>query len=216
MNLKVDIRDGVFEVFELQEAKRKKLKVECNNKSIFYDITDYNVFPFSFGVGDYTLTLYQQVSGNKYRLAAKSTISSYFDTDVYSPYLNPNQYVRYNAFFVARMKATAPTPTELFTWVEKNLSYDYARAHMVKKTILPDVDYALHFKRGICQDLAAFTVAALRSIGCPAKLVIGYADNNYHAWVEYYDQADLKWKRYDPTARILWKKVKKYVKERWY
>ena len=216
MNLKVDIRDGVFEVFELQEAKRKKLKVECNNKSIFYDITDYNVFPFSFGVGDYTLTLYQQVSGNKYRLAAKSTISSYFDTDVYSPYLNPNQYVRYDAFFVARMKNLASIPIEVFTWVEKNLSYDYVRAHMVKKTILPDVDYALNFKRGICQDLAAFTVAALRSIGCPAKLVIGYADGNYHAWVEYYDQSNLKWHLYDPTSRILRSRVNEYEKERWY
>jgi transglutaminase-like putative cysteine protease len=38
-------------------------------------------------------------------------------------------------------------------------------------------------KSGICLDLAALVVALLRIMGIPAKLTIGMADRQYHAWV---------------------------------
>jgi len=68
---------------------------------------------------------------------------------------------------------------------------------------------------GICYDLAAMATAMLRIMGIPTKMVIGYADNQYHAWVEIIngDKSII----YDPTVDIAGiMKVKKYTAERYY
>ena len=51
---------------------------------------------------------------------------------------------------------------------------------------LPDLDQVLEKKMGICFDYASLTAALLRVQGIAVKLVIGYADNTYHAWNEVY------------------------------
>ena len=64
---------------------------------------------------------------------------------------------------------------------------------------------------GICQDLAATAVAMLRSQNIPAKLMIGKADNQNHAWVS--TTINNKEILFDPTKEIEKKKnAKKYAK----
>ena len=68
---------------------------------------------------------------------------------------------------------------------------------------------------GVCQDLSAIMVCMLRTQGIPARLMIGYADKQYHAWVV----ADVggEEKFFDPTAALsAISKVKAYTLERYY
>lgn len=81
--------------------------------------------------------------------------------------------------------------------------------------MLPDIDTCFNKKLGICQDLAAMTVCMLRVQGVPAKLMIGYADRNYHAWVVAI--IDGREVFYDPTAELnAISRVKNYTVERFY
>ena len=55
----------------------------------------------------------------------------------------------------------------------------------------------------------------LRTQGLPARLMIGMADNNYHAWVVV--KMNGKEQLYDPTAAVNGiANVKKYTVERYY
>ena len=80
---------------------------------------------------------------------------------------------------------------------------------------LPDIENCYSTRAGICQDLSAVMVCLLRSGGIPAKLVIGYADDNYHAWVLAYPEGREVF--FDPTAALDAISVPTdYAVERWY
>ena len=84
-----------------------------------------------------------------------------------------------------------------------------------KLSLLPDIENCFDAKAGVCQDLSAIMVCMLRVQGIPAKLMIGYADKNYHAWVvcDFGGQEHF----FDPTAAINGiSKVKTYSVERYY
>ena len=64
--------------------------------------------------------------------------------------------------------------------------------------------------RGICFDYAALMSAMLRVQQIPTRLITGYVDEGYHAWVEVYVQNEgwinpeilfesRQWTRMDPT-----------------
>jgi transglutaminase-like putative cysteine protease len=89
-------------------------------------------------------------------------------------------------------------------WVQKSIAYDFVRAIVIpKKNGLPDLDRCWRLRSGICLDIASLTVGMLREVGVPAYLVFGWADKNYHAWVE----ATINGKTYrfdhdDPSHKI--------------
>lgn len=70
-------------------------------------------------------------------------------------------------------------------YVDTMFGYDYIRAITVpKKNGYPDVDRCWKNRMGICMDIAAMTAGMLKAAGVPAKLVIGKANRQPHAWVE--------------------------------
>ena len=82
--------------------------------------------------------------------------------------------------------------------MKSHFIYDYIKAATVKAGTLPDIDGSFAKKAGICQDLSAIMVCMLRTQGIPSRLIIGYADKQYHAWVtttvekkeEFFDELD--------------------------
>jgi hypothetical protein len=78
--------------------------------------------------------------------------------------------------------------------------YDFIKALTVKPGMLPDIDGCYQKRLGVCQDLSAVMVCMLRTQGIPAKLMIGYADKNYHAWT--LTVVDGKEVFFDPTAAL--------------
>ena len=83
-------------------------------------------------------------------------------------------------------------------------------AATVTSGYLPDLDTVLSKMSGICFDYAALMTGMLRSQGVPTKLVIGYAGDVYHAWINVYSSSTgwvegvvyfdgVNWQRMDPT-----------------
>ena len=203
------------------QAKKKVIVTGPSGVKYTYDLNssgDYAVFPLSDGSGNYSVGVYQNVSGTKY--ATLYTVSMDVALkDEYAPFLLPNQYVNYNSQSKVVAKAaelTAGKATVLqkidavYSYVIKNITYDKEKAQTVQSGYLPDVDAILASGKGICFDYAAVMTAMLRSQGIPTKLVIGYAGTAYHAWINTWSEESgwiegviffdgTTWKLMDPT-----------------
>ncbi len=178
----------------------------------------YDTFPLSDGNGAYTVGVYQNTSGTQYATVLTASVPVKL-TDEFAPFIRPNQYVTYSADSAAVAKAaelcqgTADNlekVEKVYQYVVKNTTYDKQKAQTVTSGYLPNVDDTLKSGKGICFDYAALMAAMLRSQGVPVKLVVGYADNAYHAWISVYSEKEgwiegkiyfdgAQWKLMDPT-----------------
>lgn len=205
--------------------KRLKLRIIKQDKMATFDLKNngqFEIFPLQFGDGMYQIVLYQNVIGNRYTTAG----TIYLDVklkDENACYLIPNQYINYHEnkelIQLTQQLCQNKTKNESYKaikqYIKEHFIYDYIKAITVKDGMLPDIKRTMQKHCGICYDLAAIATAMLRIMGIPTKMVIGYADNQYHAWVEIIsgDKRII----YDPTVDIAGiMKVKKYTAERYY
>ncbi len=179
---------------------------------------DYEAFPLSDGNGTYTVGVYKNISGTKYSTILTATLTAQLK-DEFAPFIRPNQYVNYSADSEAVKKAeelcagasdNLAKVESVYNYVVNNTTYDYDKARTVQSGYLPDVDDTLRTGKGICFDYAALMSAMLRSQGVPVKLVVGYTDGAYHAWISVWTEEDgwiegkvyfngTEWKLMDPT-----------------
>ncbi|MDR3050618.1 MAG: transglutaminase-like domain-containing protein [Oscillospiraceae bacterium] len=209
--------------------KRLKLRITRADQVFDYDLNgdgNYEVFPLQMGDGAYQVQLYQQVKDTKYSLAFSQKIKvSLADENL--PYLYPSQYVNYLdtlALYEAdALCADAATALDKLKavrgYIKANIQYDYLKAQQVTsgqiKIYLPNLDDTYTSKRGICFDYAALVAGMLRSQGVPTKMIIGYADKQYHAWNAVLLD-DGTWARYDGTLDVSNSKAQSYAQDRWY
>ncbi len=178
----------------------------------------FQTFPLTVGDGSYTLNIYRNVSGDQYAFLFGATLDVRLK-DEFTPFLYPNQYVDFNqdSAAVALSEELAKTASDdlgvvgnIYDYVVGNITYDTAKAENVPSSYLPDIDDTLETGKGICFDYAALMTAMLRVQRIPTRLVIGYAGQDYHAWISVYTeetgwidgiiQFDGKnWVRMDPT-----------------
>lgn len=216
---------GYIMVKHKQNSKKLKMRISLGEETLTYDLNsdgEYEVFPLQLGSGKYKVQVYAQASGNKY--SALSSLSFQADiADETLPFLYPNQYVNYTSDTLAVAEAeklcegkndAQEKADEVYRYLTTHVIYDYMRALTVTSDYLPDLDNIYNEKKGICFDFAAMMACMLRSQGVPTKLMIGYADSQYHAWNEVL--IDGKWTRYDATAAVCALSVKKYTAERYY
>lgn len=215
--------DGYIMIKYLQSTT-KPLKVLIKGPSeVQYQYSlksngDYEVYPLSDGNGSYTIGVYEQIEGSRYAAQLSATISVTLN-DEFAPFLRPNQYVNFNSNSKVVSKAaelcTGVTDftgkvSAVYNFVISNFTYDKQQAATVQSGYLPDLDAVLARSKGICFDYAAVMTAMLRSQDIPTKLVVGYAGEVYHAWINVYSEAtgwvnsaiyfDGKdWKLMDPT-----------------
>jgi hypothetical protein len=202
-------------------SKIKVLITDQNKKQYTYNLNnkgDIEVFPLSEGDGNYTVGVYTNTTGSKYA----SSFNTSFDVklkDQYAPFLVSNQYVSYSdksstvaqaATLVKDKKTDLEKITAIYDYIIKDFSYDKDKAANVQSGYLPEVDKILASKKGICFDYAALMTAMLRSQKIPCRLVVGYAGEVYHAWINVYTKEDgwvdamiqfdgKTWKLMDPT-----------------
>ena len=204
---------------------RLKLRVVKDGETLTYDLNsngDYEVFPLQLGNGDYEVSLYENVSGKKYSQEGRISLSVRTRLPGVC-FLYPNQYVNYTQFSEAVAKAgelcAGKGPKEAYAiicdFMKNNFVYDYIKAVTVQAGQLPDIDNSYAKRMGVCQDLSAITVCMLRTQGIPSRLIIGYADNQYHAWtMTKMGGTD---ELFDPTAALnAITPVKDYSMERYY
>ncbi|MBQ8110297.1 MAG: transglutaminase family protein [Clostridia bacterium] len=201
-----------------------RLKVRmtyANGAQLTYDLDnegDYEVFPLQLGSGNYEFALFENVSGTKYSSEGKVTLSAQL-TDENAAFLVPNQYVNYvrttNAVIKSDELATdGDVYQRIKDFMTEEFSYDFVRAKTISPGELPEIDHCFESRAGICQDLSAVMVCMLRVQGIPAKLMIGYADQYYHAWtVAVVDGQEVF---FDPTAAINALNASRYTTERFY
>lgn len=155
---------------------------------------DYETFPLSSGSGSYSLTVYENVSGDMYSTAFSQDIQAEIE-DEFLPFLYPNQYVWFTKEsetvakgkdLVAKAHSDLQAVEAIYEYVIGNISYDEAKAANVSYGYLPVVDDTLETGKGICFDYAALMAAMLRSQNIPTKLEVGYAGEAYHAWISVY------------------------------
>ncbi|MBQ9300785.1 MAG: hypothetical protein IJ214_09760 [Clostridia bacterium] len=227
--MKLDVSytsNGYFMAAVQSKNKHKlKLRVVKSGETLTYDLNgngDYEVFPLQLGNGKYEISLYENVSGKKYSQEGKVTISVSLKASTI-PFLGPNQYVNYTRASEAVAKAAdicaGKSGKEAFDavcgFMKSGFVYDYVKAVTIKAGVLPDIDGSYKKKMGVCQDLAAIMACMLRTQGIPSKLMIGYADKQYHAWTVTVINGEEVF--YDPTAALnAISKVKEYTLERFY
>lgn len=201
-----------------------RLKVRMtygNGAQLTYDLEnngDYEVFPLQLGSGNYEFALFENVSGTKYSSEGKIALQAQL-TDENAAFLVPNQYVDYVQTTNAVIKSDElATQGDIYKTVcdfmTSEFNYDFVRAQTISPGALPEIDQCFDNRAGICQDLSAVMVCMLRVQGIPAKLMIGYADQYYHAWTVAV--VDGKEVFFDPTAAIGCLNAGQYTIERFY
>ena len=208
---------------------KKKLKVRMTKEknALNYDLNnngEFEVFPLQYGKGNYTFTLYKNISGKKYAEDGKITVKAEMK-DATRCFLYPNQYINYDADTVSVVEATElckdmTEQKEIFQavckYMKTNFAYDFLKAASVKPGQLPDIEGAWKKHMGICQDLSAIMVSMLRSQGVPARMDIGtLGSGTYHAWVTAFVDGEETF--FDPTAELNGvNKKETYTLERYY
>ena len=202
-----------------------KLRVTFKGGQLMYDINndgDFETFPLQLGSGSYEFSLFENVKGSKFSAEGKITLSVELE-DEYAAFLVPNQYVCYDEESEVVKKsdeicAGKTTDREIYdtvcNFMASEFQYDFVRATTISSGTLPEVDACYAKRSGICQDMAAVMVCMLRTQGIPAKLVIGYADQYYHAWTTAVVDGEEIF--FDPTAAIGCINASRYSIERVY
>ena len=205
-------------------SHKMKLRITYGGGQLMYDINSdgmFEAFPLQLGSGNYKFEMFENVSGNKFSAEGQIALSVQLK-DENAAFLVPNQYVNYDMFTAAVLKSdeicTNPEQTAVYksvtNFIASEFAYDFVRAKTISSGTLPDIDYCYSNRMGICQDLAAVTCCMLRVQGVPARLMIGYADKYYHAWITANVAGQDVF--FDPTNAVGAINARQYKTERYY
>ena len=198
-----NVKDGYFMAKFVANTGKKVMALVTGPSGVRYQYvlnnnSRYEVLPLTDGNGEYQLMVCENTSGSNYAVAFSVKINVKLANE-FAPFIRPNQYVNYGKDSEVIKKAAELTKNskdvmdkigKVYTFVVDNFTYDYVLAKNVESGYLPDVDAVLASKKGICFDYAAVMTSMLRSQGVPTKLVIGYAGDVYHAWINVYSSTE--------------------------
>lgn len=157
-------------------------------------------FPLTSGSGNYSVGVYENVTGNKYSVLSQADINANI-TNEFGPYLYPSQYVDFKPGCATVNKSNQlasgcsddlQVVENVYNYVVNSISYDFAKANSVQSGYISNVDAILSGGKGICLDYAAVMTSMLRAQGIPTRLEVGYAKTAYHAWISTYIK-DVGW-----------------------
>jgi len=208
--------------------KRIKTRIQNSVDKYDYDLFGrerFEYFPLQLGEGEYKVSIFENVTGNRYRQVKTQSINAkikdplyVFRASVQTVRGDPDMDIIIKA---AELTSDLKTDKEKFTaiygFVIDTFSYDYDKIKNIDSTYVPDIEKIYNDKKGICYDYSAVFAAMLRSQNIPAKLVKGYSDlvNGYHAWNEVYISDENRWMVIDTTYdSVLKKNNMKFVMEK--
>lgn len=207
--IKVNTNDSTVAVnYEATDYSKYKVAVTKDNNTYYYNLTSKNeVYPLQMGNGKYTVSLYENVSGKKYKLVESDKIN--LSSDKLSVFLSSSQNINWDSNSTTSKLATKLTKDldtdekkveAIYNYVIENIDYDYEEAYNVKSGYIPNPEEVLSSNKGICYDYSSLLAAMLRSQDIPTKLVKGTSTNTstYHAWNEVYING--KWNVIDTTV----------------
>ncbi|SDY73475.1 Transglutaminase-like superfamily protein [Proteiniborus ethanoligenes] len=195
-----------------------KVMISKGDVKYTYDIKAYNSFPLQLGDGKYTVSILENVDGNKYRQVEKEEINLKL-SNANTVFLQSSQIVNWNENMDAIKKANELTKgakndnekvIAIYNYIVNNISYDNEKAVSVQAGYIPSIDSTLNEQKGICYDYSALFAAMLRSVDVPTKLVMGRKNDieAYHAWNQVYLKDTNEWIIIDTTYDASMKKGK--------
>lgn len=185
---------------EVMESK-VKIRISKNDTTYTYDLdnTDMVAFPLQMGNGTYMIKILENIEGNQYAVLYKTEIEVNL-SDENLPYLYPNQIVDYDKSDIVIDKSFEVVKDDkndlkriydLYLYVMEVLNYDNDKAkNVVDIYTLPNLEEAMEKGAGICFDYASLLAALCRCQHIPARVIVGYTDIEYHAWVEAYVESE--------------------------
>lgn len=211
--------NGVIGInYEVKSTVKTKVMITKGNEKYTYSLLDNNeLFPLQLGNGEYTVSVLENITGNKYKVISKeNVVLKLADSKVV--YLNSIQNVKWNNSNKAIRKAkelTANKKTDsekvkaIYNYIVSNVAYDYDLAANLPTEYTPSIDRTLAAKKDICYGYSTLFAAMLRSVDIPTKLVMGNTTyvKEYHAWNEVFMNG--KWVTIDTTVDAGLKKGKK-------
>ncbi|AJS60198.1 transglutaminase-like domain-containing protein [Paenibacillus sp. IHBB 10380] len=210
------VSKGIISVkYDVKANIKTKLLIVKGQEQYYYNLIagkQVEVFPLQLGNGDYTVSLLEQTSGNKYQVVYKDTIKLAL-SDSSIVYLNSTQNVNWNDTSKAVQKAKELTKNlatdaekvkVIYNYVINNIKYDNKLAVSASADYLPQIDRTFSSKKDICYGYSALFAAMLRSVDVPTKMVMGTTNyvSSYHAWNEVY--LNNKWVTVDTTVDAGW------------
>lgn len=207
---------GVY--YNTGSTKKIKLMVTKGKEKYSYNLQNLNrmvYFPLQMGNGMYSVKVYENTEGNKYR-AIKSKEVNVTLSNPNAVYLQSVQEIDWDeqkkAIKVSQ-KLIADKEKELgrklkeeevtkvlYEYIIERIVYDYEKVKSLTTTYLPNIDDTITKQSGICYDYSSLFAAVLRQQGIPTKMVKGYSTFTevYHAWNEVYVNG--KWVIVDSTT----------------
>ena len=164
----------------------------------YFDSGDFVAYPLTEGDGQYVVTVCEQANDMKLKVILRAYVDAAL-TDPFAPFLRPNQHVNYDGGTIAVRKAAelAEGSADLldvisvvYDYATASIAYDTEMVGKVESGYMPDLDAVLERGKGICFDYAAVMTAMLRSLGIPTKMVFGYLEDYYHAWISVYSEEE--------------------------
>ncbi|MFF2484491.1 transglutaminase domain-containing protein [Paenibacillus sp. NPDC058071] len=207
-----NLGSGVVGVnYGVKSDVKTKVMIAKGNDKYTYNLNSKEqaeLFPLQLGNGEYTVSVLENTSGNKYKVVGQEKVSLNL-ADSKIVYLNSIQNVNWNDSKKAVQKAkelTANKKTDrekvkaIYEYIITNVAYDNDLAAKAPTDYLPNIDKTLTSKKDICYGYAALFAAMTRSLDIPTKLVMGTTSyvKEYHAWNEVF--LDGKWVIVDTTV----------------
>lgn len=207
---------GVY--FNTGTTKKVKLMVTKGSEKYSYNLQNLSqmvYFPLQMGNGKYSVKVYENTEGNKYRVLTGKDIDVAI-TNPNSVYLQSVQEIDWNEqkkaikisqqLIADREKELGRKLTEteitkvLYEYIIEKIVYDYNKINNLTNSYLPNIDDTVTTQLGICYDYSSLLAAVLRNQGIPTKMAKGYSTFTevYHAWNEIY--VDGKWVIVDSTT----------------
>lgn len=187
----VDYHNGKVCVKYVGDNQKIRFRIKKGNDETIYVLNPNERFEYTipYGVGNYELTLYENIEGTRYRrVITKSVIVTeydwnqalVFDCDYFD--VVPGMSVIVNGIWNDNL-SQRENARHIYDWICSNVVYDGDRMEMVTTGYLPDLRHALYDRKAICLDYAALYSTMLRYKGIPAQIVVGnYDDYTCHAW----------------------------------
>ena len=196
------INDGYIGLaLKEQSDKKVKLRIVKDDKTYTYDVdsTEMTAYPLQMGNGTYLIKAMENIEGNQYAVLYSKEINVNLE-DENLVYLYPNQIVNYDksdkvidkSFEITKGdKNDLKRTYDLYQYVMAALNYDDDKAkNVVNIYTLPNLEEAMDKGKGICFDYASLLAALCRCQHIPARVIVGYTDIEYHAWVEIYIESE--------------------------
>ncbi|MBN2220845.1 MAG: transglutaminase domain-containing protein [Vallitaleaceae bacterium] len=222
------IDQGIFGVYYYaKDPKKMKLMITKNDIQYVYNVYSEGevvYYPLQLGDGSYNVSLYENVSGTKYRKVMTQSLQLNL-TDDYIVFLQSIQEINFNEsdqsiiFTMEMMEEALATKNKkynsfqfssltdrekintIYSFILEAIEYDFEKIKKLDYSYLPDNDKTLEIGSGICYDYSSLFASMLRWENIPTKMVKGYAKDSevYHAWNEVFLTSTKEWVVVDTT-----------------